>query len=402
MNEYLTGDGGVHGAGGNGLANNPLPADGPHRLSIRFTGSGSEYFRIWIVNLLLLMVTFGIYYPWAKVRRLRYFFGNTVVGGDPLDFHGEPLKILLGYFMMGILFSIYSTLGNVSALAGLTGFLAVAAIWPALLVSAMRFRMANTSWRGLRFGFRGSMGDAYHALIPMFVPGILILAAVTRVGDSKNPPGWFFPAFGLIMLATLGVIPWMLWKFKKYQHDHYAFASLQTSFTATAGSFYKVFFRMLGVALLVIVLTGVLVAGAYFAMRGGAPSPKSGRAAMALAAGVTPLLAMLALFVLAKPYVIARFQNVIWSHTVNDSVRFSSDLRFGRVLLLTLKNWLLIVLTLGFYWPFAAVAMARLRLEAVSAETRDDPQLLVSQANAAEGAAAGDAGADLLGLDIGL
>ncbi|MGH8034242.1 MAG: DUF898 family protein, partial [Lysobacterales bacterium] len=45
----------------------PLPpADSDvHHFRIEFTGSGSEYFRIWVVNLLLLLVTFGIYYPWA-------------------------------------------------------------------------------------------------------------------------------------------------------------------------------------------------------------------------------------------------------------------------------------------------------------------------------------------------
>ena len=36
------------------------------QLPISFTGSGSEYFRIWIVNLLLTFVTLGLYYPWAK------------------------------------------------------------------------------------------------------------------------------------------------------------------------------------------------------------------------------------------------------------------------------------------------------------------------------------------------
>eukprot|EP01031_Cornospumella_fuschlensis_P012127 gene12127-14827_t len=41
-----------------------LPQSYP--LRIEFTGSGSEYFRIWVVNLLLLLVTVGIYYPWAK------------------------------------------------------------------------------------------------------------------------------------------------------------------------------------------------------------------------------------------------------------------------------------------------------------------------------------------------
>lgn len=33
-----------------------------------FTGSAGEYFRIWIVNIALSIVTLGIYSAWAKVR----------------------------------------------------------------------------------------------------------------------------------------------------------------------------------------------------------------------------------------------------------------------------------------------------------------------------------------------
>ena len=50
---------------------------------LRFTGSGSEYFRIWIVNVLLTIVTLGFYSPWAKVRRLKYFYGNTYLLDAP-------------------------------------------------------------------------------------------------------------------------------------------------------------------------------------------------------------------------------------------------------------------------------------------------------------------------------
>src|SRR6187402_1366842 len=61
-----------------------------------FRGDGGEYFRIWIVNLLLTIVTLGIYSAWAKVRRLRYFYGNTYLDGHSFEFHGRPLAILKG------------------------------------------------------------------------------------------------------------------------------------------------------------------------------------------------------------------------------------------------------------------------------------------------------------------
>ena len=99
--------------------NAPPPAY--RTLAIRFTGAGSEYFRIWIVNLLLLIVTFGIYWPWAKVRRLRYFMHNTLVDGDPLDFHGDPKQMLKGWALVGVLFAMYNVASSASALANLVG-----------------------------------------------------------------------------------------------------------------------------------------------------------------------------------------------------------------------------------------------------------------------------------------
>jgi uncharacterized membrane protein YjgN (DUF898 family) len=119
-----------------------------HLMRIKFTGSGSEYFRIWIVNLLLTLVTFGLYYPWAKVRKLRYFYGNTVVGEHPLDFHGDPKRMLRGFVWVGGLLLLYSIAGKLSPSAGLVALVIVALVWPALFRASQQFRMANTSWRG--------------------------------------------------------------------------------------------------------------------------------------------------------------------------------------------------------------------------------------------------------------
>ena len=49
-------------------ADTPCAAAPPRTLAPSFTGDGKEYFRIWVVNLLLTLATFGIYSAWAKVR----------------------------------------------------------------------------------------------------------------------------------------------------------------------------------------------------------------------------------------------------------------------------------------------------------------------------------------------
>lgn len=205
------------------------------------------------------------------------------------------------------------------------------------------------------------------------------------------------------MLLSLAVTPWLLWKLKAFQHKHYALASLQTSFQATVGSFYAVFFKTLGVLLLAVLLSSGLGMAFLFALKSnGQLAGLAGRAVTAVVAVLAMLGGVLAMLVVAKPYVISRMQNLVWTRTGNASLRFLSELRFKRLLWLTLKNWLLVILTLGLYWPFAAVAIARLRLEAVTVKTRISPDTLVQQIQGVEGEAAGDAAGDLFGLDIGL
>ena len=61
-----------------------------------FKGNAKEWFGIWIVNLLLSIVTIGIYSAWAKVRTKKYFYGNTFVDGRNFDYHATGGQILKG------------------------------------------------------------------------------------------------------------------------------------------------------------------------------------------------------------------------------------------------------------------------------------------------------------------
>lgn len=371
-------------------------------LPIQFTGNGSDYFGIWIVNLLLILVTLGLYYPFAKVRRLRYFHSNTQVDGHALDFHANPWKMLRGYILVALLFLVYNGATQFSPLAGLLAFGVIAALWPALLYSSMRFRLSNTSWRGLRFRFTGSVGGAYKAILPLFVPGLVLFASTVLLDDPDKPgPAWvgFFLA---VMVATLAVMPWLMWNLKKYQHNHYALGPWGTQLQATVGSFYGVVLKTVGLAMLCSVVVGVFaglaVGAGMFGFKGGSTGM-----ALAMVAVITVLvMALIVAQIIPVPYFVTRMQNTVWGGTGGAALQFRSDLRFKPFLKLTLLNTLLTVLTLGFYRPWAAVATARMRLEAISVETREDPARLEDELRAASQDASGDAGGDFLGFDIGL
>jgi uncharacterized membrane protein YjgN (DUF898 family) len=75
---------------------NPPPAPEADGLGFSFSGDGAVYFRIWIVNLLLSILTLGIYSAWGKVRSHQYLYGHTRFAGSSFGYHGKPLAILKG------------------------------------------------------------------------------------------------------------------------------------------------------------------------------------------------------------------------------------------------------------------------------------------------------------------
>lgn len=373
-------------------------------LTIRFTGSGSEYFRIWVVNLLLSIVTLSLYRPWAKVRRLRYFYANTLVDGHAFDFHGDPRKMLRGYLLVGLMLVAYSAAGHFSRVGALVALLIVAVLWPALLRASMQFRLANTSWRGLRFNFSGTLDGAYRAMLPMFIPALLSAILGLGLDDPQHPPSWYLPAFGITMLVTLAVLPLVWWNFKRFQHDHFGLGQWRTRLTAGPGSVYGLGLKLLGLSFAcgVVVMIVLGIAGAIFGVltRGSNWTQDKVLLQVVIFGGV--LVFYFFALIVPVPYAVSRSQNLVWGHTRSEELWFVSNLSFGAMLKLTIKNWLLMVLTLGLYYPFAATASYRLRVESITPRLTGDLDQLQAQAAAQMSDASGDAAGDLFGIDIGL
>jgi hypothetical protein len=119
----------------------PAPSrQAPRTLSFAFTGNAREYFGIWIVNTLLRIVTLGLYSPWAKVRKRRYFYGNTLLDGAPFDFLADPWAILKGWFIAGLFFGAYSLASRVNPLAGLVFMFLFFGVFPWVVVRSRIFK----------------------------------------------------------------------------------------------------------------------------------------------------------------------------------------------------------------------------------------------------------------------
>lgn len=380
------------------IAPTTTPATTTEHLPIRFTGRGGEYFRIWVVNLLLTLVTLSLYLPFAKARRLQWFYAHTEVGGHALAFHGDPWRMLRGHLLLLVAFGIYAVVGQVAPLAGGLVGLALAALWPALWRAGMRFRLANTSWRGVRFAFLGGVGGAYGALAPLLLVGV-VAGLVAGVGVALAQHGSAVLVLIPIVMLVGGVVfmTWTLARIKRYQHNNYAWANQRTRLDVGLGAWYALVLRVIAVSLLLVALG--LVAMAVAGGVGFAVGDGEGATASAAVVGIGVYLAML---LVPAPYFLARMQNLLWSHTASEQLRFESKLGFVPLLKLNALNWLLTVLTLGLYRPFAVVAMARLRLEAVSVHVAGDVNEWTVTHRADAGGTAGEAAGDFFDIDVGL
>lgn len=195
---------------------------------VEFTGKAGEYFGIWIVNLLLSIVTLGIYSAWAKVRRKKYFYNNTLVDGVGFDYHANPISILKGRIIAFVLFVLYQVLAAFSPAVALILLIAFFVALPWIVVRGMTFNARNSSHRGLRFDFDGKYGQA--ALV--------------------------FIGYTLLSVVTLGLaIPFAAQRTHKFVVDHHKFGTSNFKLEALVKSFYKIY-----LVIFLIPLIGILAA----------------------------------------------------------------------------------------------------------------------------------------------
>lgn len=381
-------------------------------LPVAFSGSGSEYFRIWIVNLLLVLLTLTLYWPFARARRLAYFQNNTLVGGDPLGFHADPWKMFRGHLVVLALGIGYWTVSRFAPEAGWMALLAVAVLWPLLWRASLQFRLRNTSWRGVRMEFAGDTRGAYAVLLPFFLPALAL--ALLIPAEVQPEPGsadrWgVLGAAGLSLLTVLAT-PWLLMRLKRYQHGGYVFTQQRLRLEASAMDLYALHFKTALVSLASMLLTAGLVFALMVLVLGlgqsevldtmRRPGVAAGGVLAVVALGIALLYLMIPL--VALPYFTARFQNLLWSGSRSALVRFESRLRFRDLARVNALNWLLMVPTLGLYWPFAKVNIARLKLQALSVHVAGPVDDWVAQGQSGPSGVLGDAAGDFLGIDMGL
>jgi uncharacterized membrane protein YjgN (DUF898 family) len=344
-------------------------------IPLRFTGNGAEYFGIWIVNLLLTIVTVGIYSAWAKVRRLKYFYRHTELAGSSFDFHGSPIRILIGRVMALAMLIGYNVSIRLHSRLTLVVVVVLAVALPWLLRNSLRFRLYNSSWRGTRFHFRGSVPGSYRVFL---LNGFLTLIT------------FYFMA------------PFMHQRLKAYQHDNSWFGRTRCSFHARAGQFYLIYLLLLAaivIGAVVFAKSGIFSAFMPVAQaqkQGSHVDPRAVFRALFIFYGALILLA-----VVIGPIFHALITNLVWNNTRLGEHRVECNIPPPALMWVGLSNFVLVLVTLGLFTPWARVRLARIQVDAVTLLPASDLQEFVAAEPETIGAV-GEEAATAFDFDISL
>ncbi|MBN8481185.1 MAG: DUF898 domain-containing protein [Xanthomonadales bacterium] len=345
------------------------PQPDPVEYAFSFDGSAREYFRIWIVNLALSIVTLGIYSAWAKVRTQRYFYANTRLAGVPFEYLAKPLPILKGRIIAVTLFTAYVLAGQFSLVwqLGLLAVIALATPW--LIVRGLAFRARYSSWRGLVFRFIPDYGEAYIRYLLLLLP----------------------------MVLTLGILyPWVQGKQKQFVVEHHRFGGHAFRFLTTPGRFYIPY----------LIAWGVITGWVFVAMFGvvGMTMATVGEGTGRTPPTWIPFAMMAVLYAgyfVVFVFLSAALVNLVYNHVDIGGRRLQSRLKGRRLLAIYALNTLAVLASAGLLIPWAKIRLARYRAESTGLLARDDLEGLVAERRGEIDATAAEVDG-LFDIDIGL
>ncbi len=376
-------------------------AAGEQAYAFKFTGQAGEYFRIWIVNTFLVLISLGLWSPWAKIRKRQFMLRHTWVADANFEFHARPWPILRGRLIAGTIFVVYWFTGNLNPQYAAWVALCVAIAAPWLIVSALRFNMANTSYRNLRFASDVTPRDGVVALWPLAFVAILTVMFPLNIDSSKLDASTLQ---GFIPTAVFALLyPYMTASFRLMLLNRSRLGGARMACSTRVETIYGIYFRMMFMGLALLVVLTIFIALVVYVLTLIVGKERwmfeTWTQYVSIIFTVAPTFLALALLV---SYVQSRVVNATLNLTsISDNVRVFSHLRVREFLKNQVVNALAILLSCGLLIPWTAIRTARLRIESTSLGVYGNLDDIIAD-TAMAGTTAADAASDFFGLDIGL
>ncbi|CAM3777267.1 Inner membrane protein YjgN [Klebsiella quasivariicola] len=154
-----------------------------------FHGQAGRYFVICLVNVILSVITLGIFIPWAWVRNHRYLCENMEVNGVRFAYHGRGITIFLSWLLIFIVLLIVSLALAIFA-PGCEGLetLVFVILLPVMFIRGLNYHANMTSFATIRFGVQCNLLRGWWIMLGLPLLIYVITAVVFSVLGSRL---WF-------------------------------------------------------------------------------------------------------------------------------------------------------------------------------------------------------------------
>lgn len=340
-----------------------------HRHPVQFTAQAGEFFRIWIVNILLSIITLGIYSAWAKVRTNQYLYSHTKIAGHAFRYLANPLQILKGRLIAVAVFAIFALLSQFSTMASLVLSLAMLAAFPWLMLQSLKFKLRMTAYRNVRFGFHGTYGGVFYHFILLPILSVFTLYLT---------------------------MPYVLKEMDAYVYNNISFGGKKASVELTHGTYYSSALLIIGVVLGAGVVAGVV--GTSVAAAIGLLSADLAKVVILL------LLAGLYLLLGVVTHAIwkCRVRNYVFNQLKIEQVAsFESSMGIASYSLVVASNAIAVACTVGLAYPWALIRLQQYTCEHTHVLLSDEIEQMTDPTRQGASAFAEEA-SDLYDVDFAL
>lgn len=335
---------------------------------VGFEASAWAYARLWLVCLLGVLLTAGLYAPWAHVRTERFLMRHTTVAGHPLDYHATARSLWPRHALGACLLLGLAGAWAGSTWAGLLALTLVLAAWPLMVHMALVHRLAHLSWDRRRLAFGGHAQGVYGVLGGPVAT--LVLLAWGLVAACWWPRAPVCVGWGMLLGAGLVLLPTAVWAWLQYRQHRVRLGPLALVWQASVAEVQALCVRTVVWALLLAALVAGVVALCLAACL--LLKVRLGAVVWGVALAALAMLWAVACLAFAQ----ARLQNLVWRRTGCRHLRFRSQLHVAAHVRLQLRHAVWLCLTAGLYWPWAVVATRRMRAQALTVHARVDAEVL--------------------------
>lgn len=346
--------------------------------TFKFTGSGTEYFKIWIVNILFTILTLGIYYPWAKVRNNRYLYANSTIKEKNFDYHATGKQLFLGYLIALSFFIIYKVLEVIFPIGSITLVILFLLVIPWLILRSMKFNLNVTSFNNIRFKFSGGIVESYMVFLAIPIISLIIFASITfLIFQFKD--SIIITVLGTIGIFILYIVSISYFNIVKTRFiiDFTSYGNSDFETNISSINFIKIMIKTILISILAFITATIIIGSIFYffinlneitsLINMYNTDPKM--AGILIFSAFLPVVITLyiVLFIVSMisvAYYVTRQRAYIFENTnLEEKVKFFSTMEFLPYTYILITNFLLILITLGLAYPWAKVRVAKYTLE---------------------------------------